>query len=125
MNALLNVTSPVNGNGGPPVVNGRGLARRRLSLDEQVKLAADLATGERPFMPSMAQACMLVDVPQKAVAAELKARAARRNGHSPKDLAAAIIEAWDAASGYEHERELAVRTIGVAEVWDVISRVVA
>ena len=108
------------------VVNGRGLARRRLSLDEQTKLAADLATGERPFMPSVAQACMLVGVPQRAVAAELKARAAarkRQNGSPPKDLAAAIVGAWDAAS--EHERELAVRTIGVGEVWNVISGVIA
>jgi hypothetical protein len=53
----------------------------------------------------------------------VKARAARKNGHPPKDFAAAIVTAWDAAS--EHERELAVRTIGIAAVWDVISRVVA
>jgi hypothetical protein len=123
MNALLNVTSPVNGNGGPPVVNGRGLARRRLSLDEQVQLAADLATGKQLFLPSMAQACMHVGVPQKAVVAELRARAARKNGHSPKDLAAAIVEAWNEAS--EYELEVAVRTIGVGEVWNVIARVVA
>jgi hypothetical protein len=123
MMQILTKASHVNVNGGPAAVNGRGLARRRLSLNEQAKLAADLATGERPFMPSLAQACMLVDVPQKAVAAELRARAARRNGKPSKDPVAAMIEAWDAASQYE--RELAVRTIGVAAVWNVISRIVA
>jgi hypothetical protein len=123
MNALLNATAQVNGS--KPPVNGRGLTRRRLSLDEQAKLAADLATGERPFLPSLAQACMLVDVPQKAVVAELRARAARRNGKPSKDLAASIVEAWDAAAEHEYEREVAVRTIGVAAVWNVISRIVA
>jgi hypothetical protein len=127
MNALLNATPHVNG--GQPPVNGRGLARRRLSLDEQVKLAADLATGKRPFMPSMAQACMLVDVPQRAVAAELRARAAelraraaRKNGQPPKDLAAAIVAAWDSAS--EEARREAFRRIGPATVWDTLVAVI-
>jgi hypothetical protein len=86
-------------NGSKPV-GGRGIKRRKLSLDEQIKLAADLATGERPFMPSVAQACMLVDVPQRAVAAELKARAARKNGQQPPKAPTAAI--------------------GVGAVWDVL-----
>jgi hypothetical protein len=110
-------------NGGSPVVNGRGLSHLKLSNDELVRLAADLATGQRPFQPSLKQTNLLTGVPVAAIRAELKARAARKNGQPPKDLTVAIVTAWDAAS--EHERELAVRTIGIAEVWDVISSVVA
>jgi len=53
---------------------------------------------------------------------ELKARAAAReiDQHLP---VTALIEAWDRAS--EHEREAAIRSIGVAGVWDVLARVVA
>jgi hypothetical protein len=41
-------------NGSKPV-NGRGLQRRKLSDDEIVKLAVDLATGVRPFQPSLSK----------------------------------------------------------------------
>jgi hypothetical protein len=120
MNALLN--APNNVNGDQFTINGRGLAHLKLTEDELVRLAADMATGRRPFQPSLAQTYILTGVPAAAIRAEIKARAARENGR-PKDFAAAIVTAWDEAS--EHERELAVRTIGIAAVWDVISSVVA
>ena len=110
-------------NGSPPVVNGRGLPHLKLTDDELVGLAADLATGQRRLQPSLNQVSALTGVSLAAIRAELKARMARKNGQPPKDLAAAIVAGWDAAS--EHERELAVRTIGVAAVWDVIAHVVA
>jgi hypothetical protein len=105
-------------NGSKPV-GGRGIKRRKLSPGEKVKLAADLATGVRPYTPSVAQACAVTGAPQRAVTAELKAR--RENGHAT--AAEAIVIAWYEAS--EHERELAVRTIGVAQIWNVISGVIA
>jgi hypothetical protein len=54
-------------NGSKPV-NGRGLQRRKLSDDEIVKLAVDLATGVRSFQPSIEQACALTGAPRRAVA---------------------------------------------------------
>jgi hypothetical protein len=110
-------------NGSKPPVNGRGLAHRKLSRKQRLSLAADLATGQCRLDPSLGQISAITGMPVAAIRAEIKVRAARENGRSPKDLAAAIVEAWDKAS--ELEREVAVRTIGIAEVWDVISSVCA
>jgi hypothetical protein len=38
-------------------------------------------------------------------------------------MGSSLVSAWDAAT--DPEREAAIRTIGVAEVWNVLSRVVA
>ena len=116
-------TTPVsNGNGGVPHVHGRGLRRRKLSTAERVTLAADLVSGSCQLEPSLAQAAELVRVPQAKIRDELKARAAARETerHLP---VTDLVEAWDRAS--EHERETAIRSIGVAAVWDVLARVVA
>jgi hypothetical protein len=107
----------------PGVVNGRGLAHRKLTRNTRIKLAADIVTGQRRLDPSLNQACTILIVSPTAVREELKARGLHKNGRPPKDPVAAIVAAWAAAS--EHERELAVRALGVAEVWDVIARVVA
>jgi hypothetical protein len=104
-------------NGSKPV-NGRGLQRRKLSDDEIVKLAVDLATGVRSFQPSIEQACALTGAPRRAVAAEIKSR--RQNGHT--SAAQALVQAWNDAS--DCDREIAVDTIGVANVWDVIARII-
>jgi hypothetical protein len=50
MNLLIQKSSPVNGS-----VSGRGFAHRKLSLEQSVGLAADVATGQRRFEPSLAQ----------------------------------------------------------------------
>jgi len=63
----------------------------------------------------------LVGVSQTKVREELRTRAAARE--TERNLEVDLIEAWDRASGAE--REAAVRVIGVAEVWDVLARVVA
>jgi hypothetical protein len=55
------------------------VAGSKLTLTEKIKLAADLTSGVRPFMPSVAQTCAFVGVPQRAVAVELKARVAAKN----------------------------------------------
>jgi hypothetical protein len=118
----LHIQNSQSVNGSKPV-NGKGLKRRKLTLDERVKLAVDLVTGEKPFKPSVTQACGLVSAPQRAVAAELKARAARENGHQPpRTPVAALIEAWDQAT--ELEREVALEDIGVGAVWDALFRIV-
>jgi len=103
-------------------ISGRGLRRRKLSRTERVRLAADLASGQLHLHPSLAQVSQLVGMAAAKVREELKARAAAReiDQHLP---VTALIEAWDRAS--EHEREAAIRSIGVAGVWDVLARVVA
>src|SRR5262249_2441440 len=116
-------TTPVpNGNGGVPHVRGRGLRRRKLTTEQRVKLAADLVCGSVQLEPSIAQTAELVRVSQARIRDELRARAAANeiDQHLPVTT---LIEAWDQAS--EQDREVAIRAIGVAEVWDVLSRAVA
>jgi DNA-directed RNA polymerase subunit RPC12/RpoP len=80
---------------GDASVSGRGLARRKLTLDEQIKLAADLATGERPFKPSFGQAADLVGVTVAQIRAELKARAVALKAEEERRLQeAAVYERW-------------------------------
>jgi hypothetical protein len=113
----------VNSNGGGiPHILGRGLHRRKLSTAQRVKLAADLVSGAVHLEPSLQQTAELVRVSQGKIRDELKLRAAARE--TEKDLSVTnLVEAWTNAS--ETEREAAVRMIGVADVWDAISRVVS
>jgi hypothetical protein len=111
---------PVTGNGSTPV-NGRGLKHRKLTDQQRVALAADIATGSRPYVPSLAETCSALNVPVAAVRAELKARAAT-NGNGCRDVEKQFLEAWDLLS--DAQRRQAFRDIGTAEIWDVLSRVV-
>jgi hypothetical protein len=119
---VLYTTLTPNGNGNVPHVRGRGLRRRKMTSEQRVKLGADLVSGCLQLEPSLAQVSELVRVPQAKIRDELKARAAacETERHLP---VTALIEAWDRAA--EHEREAAVRSIGVAEVWEILARVVA
>jgi hypothetical protein len=105
-------------------VNGRGLKHRKLTRQEAVSLAADLVSGQQQLKPSLEQVCDLLPVVTvAAVRAELKARAAA-NGNAPlSDEAAYFVAVWSALSSVD--REAAVKAMGVAEVWDVLARVVA
>jgi hypothetical protein len=80
---------PLTGNDSESVLNGRGIRQRKLSREQAVALAADLATGEKPFKPSLAQACSTVGVPIAAVRAEIKARAAK-NGNGGAETSATM-----------------------------------
>jgi hypothetical protein len=114
-------TSPtiVNGNGNVPHISGRGLRRRRLSRQERVRLAADVIAREAQLDLSIRQASDLLGVAATEVSAELRARAAAQEAERVTSL---LVEAWEAASALE--REEAVQAIGVADAWDVLSRVV-
>jgi hypothetical protein len=61
-----------NGNG---AINGRGLAHRKLWPGERIALAADVATKQRPFDPSLGQLSTLFGVSATQLRAELKWRA--------------------------------------------------
>jgi hypothetical protein len=128
-----------NGSNSSAPVSGRGLAHRKMTHDEQLKLAADLATGERQFEPSLSQVADLVGVSTAKLRAELKARAATLRAKQQEEEAAArfrrlqaeadlngqagaVVDAWRSAS--PAARETAVRSIGTAEVWDYLARII-
>jgi hypothetical protein len=119
MNMALQSTHVNNGNsnGSVPHMRGRGIRRRKLSRNQRAKLAADWASGRLQLELSLGQACELFNVPPAQVREELKARA------EPERRALALIKAWRACS--DSERGAAVHAIGVADVWDVIAKVVA
>jgi len=81
---------PVTGNGSKPTVNGRGVKHRKLTRQERISLAADIATGSRPYMPSLAETCSVLDAPIAAVRAEIKARAAEANGNGRAETLTAM-----------------------------------
>jgi hypothetical protein len=114
--------TPIVNSGEPPRVRGRGLAHRKMSGWQRAALAADLLTGRVRLEPSLTQVCEIVGVSSATVRAELKSRVARKQ--PPKnDPAANLVAAWDAAS--PSEREVAIRDLGAATVWDVLAKIVA
>jgi len=111
MQQLLNgVSSGVNNS-----VNGRGVKHLKRTRQELISLAADVATGRRPLEPSLTQTCALLDVPVAAVA-EIKAR--NGSGSEVDDF----VKAWFGFS--PAQRGLALQTIGIADVWDVLANIV-
>jgi hypothetical protein len=71
---MLNII-PRHGNGsGSNAVSGRGLLRRKLTPEQKIGLAADLATGQYKFEPSLLQLSDLFDVPVHHLRDELKRR---------------------------------------------------
>jgi hypothetical protein len=102
-------------------VRGRGLKHRKLTREQRVRLVADFVTGEKRLELSLAQFCSLLDVTPVAVRAELKARAAA-NGNGLSQGVERLVETW---AGLSHtEREQALQAIGVADVWDVLAKIV-
>src|SRR5215831_6974650 len=107
-----------NGNGS--AVGGRGLLRRRLTRQQRISLAADLALGLAHIEPSMKQSAATVGVRPDEVRAELKMRTKAREAMERADREAAVldeayavnmlIEAWRVAS--PKAREVAVQTLG-------------
>jgi hypothetical protein len=119
MNALLNATPHVNGD--QPTINGRGLPHLKLTDDELVRLAADMATGTRPFQPSLAQTNVLTGVPVAAIRQEIKARAAQAKNQEADEIQW-VVESWECLS--KEARQEVFRVIGPAEIWDVLASVI-
>jgi len=114
MNTIITENLTRNGNGADSL-NGRGIKRRKLTPEERVELAADIAMGEVHVTPSLKQTAAATGVSVVDLRNELKEREVARRVSS-------IWNAWEDAS--DQERETAIRIIGVADVWDVLSRVV-
>jgi hypothetical protein len=132
---LLDIVKfPTNGNGHAGTISGRGLARRKLSREQRISLAADLACGRQHLDPSLTQVAALLGVTVVQIRDELKARstadadleAARWFAQCEAEVANAeadaIVTEWTSASPVA--RDAAIRILGPATVWDVIVPVV-
>ena len=103
------------GNGGAvngSVINGRGLRHRRLPREQLIGLAAEVASGEKQFEPSLGQLCDAFDIRPAELRAELKERAEQ----SSADRIERVLNAFAAAmaafrSCTEGERKLAQQII--------------
>jgi hypothetical protein len=99
------VRRPVTDKGSEPV-NGRGIKHRKLTHQELVSLAADIATGSRPYVPSLAHTCSALGVPIAAVRAEIKRRVAV-NGNSngrlegPMGMAVELVDRFGFDGAYD------------------------
>src|SRR5262249_61460779 len=68
--------SSLNGNGSA-AINGRGLERRKLTVDQRIDLAADLACGQQHLHPSIKSTATLLKVTPLQVSERLKWRTQR------------------------------------------------
>jgi hypothetical protein len=130
------VPSFTNGNGHAPV-SGRGSLRRKLTPQQRVALAVDIATGAVPFAPSFKQTAAAVGTTPYRMRQERKARAQReaeRRAAEARQRSQAEAEAVDAGaeiladtwrSVSPESREVAIRLLGPGAVWDAIARVIA
>ena len=123
------VKSSSNGNG-LNSINGRGLARRHLTVDQRIDLAADLACGQQHLHPSIRHVPALLKVLPLQVSERLKARAQQEAEWRSQEEAEAVnaeaeilADTWRSIS--PESREVAIRLLGPGAVWDVIARVVA
>ena len=124
-------------NGNSSAINGRGLRRRKLTLDQRIDLAADFVSGQRQLVPSFKHAAALLRTTPTQVRERLKWRAQRetrrrgaerrlqvQEGAEVVNAEAEILaDAWRSASAEAHEA--AVQMIGPGAVWDAIARVIA
>jgi hypothetical protein len=122
---------------GNSAINGRGLRRRKLTLDQRIDLAADFVSGQRQLVPSFKHAAALLRTTPTQVRERLKWRAQRearrqeaeRRLQAQEEAEAVNAEAEILADTWRsvapESREVAIRLLGPAAVWDVIARVIA
>ena len=119
-------SSPICNENGAGEINGRGARRRKLTPEQRVSFAADIALGLTPFAPSIGQTAAATGVSPYSIRKELKARAAaaerERCAEYSRQGALPIVSAWDHATA--QGRAEAIRLIGPANVWDVLATVV-
>jgi hypothetical protein len=122
MTYIVDNSPTVNGRNGGGVVNGRGLRHRKLTRSEAVELAADVATGRRPFVPSLHHLADNFGVSVGALGRAVKARtAAQEVNATPEEVdyvdlpiepieevpgLSALMQAWYAASSDARENFL-------------------
>src|SRR5262245_57909068 len=115
-----------NGNGSG-AINARGIPHRGWSPEQRAAAAADAVLGATHF----GQAATAFGVSPYTVRQELKARTAAKEAAAERERQAEyarqgalpIVSAWDHAT--PQGRAEAFRLIGVDDVWDVITRIIA
>ena len=134
---MLDIVKPTLNGNGLDSVNGRGLGRRKLTLDQRIDLAADLASGRRLLHPSIKSTAASLKITPAQVSERLKARArqeakwraaearwqVQNEAEAVNAEADRIVSAWRLSS--PEAREAAFRTIGASEIWDILARIVA
>ena len=134
---MLDIVKPTLNGNGLDSVNGRGLERRKLTLDQRIDLAADLASGRRLLHPSIKSTAASLKITAAQVSERLKARArqeakwraaearwqVQNEAEAVNAEADRIVSAWRLSS--PEAREAAFRTIGASEIWDILARIVA
>ena len=120
-------------------LDGRGQARgrHRLSVEQRIERAADLASGVQHLHPSIKDSAALYAVLPLQVSECLKVRAQREverreaecRWRSQEEAEAVNAEAEILAATWRsispESREVAIRMLGPGAVWDALARVVA
>ena len=120
---MLDIVKPTLNGNGLDSVNGRGLERRKLTLDQRIDLAADLASGRRLLHPSIKSTAASLKITAAQVSERLKARArqeakwraaearwqVQNEAEAVNAEADRIVSAWRLSS--PEAREAAFRTI--------------
>jgi hypothetical protein len=120
-------------------LDGRGQARHRhrLSVEQRIERAADLASGVQHLHPSIKDSAALYAILPLRVSECLKARAQREaerraaeaRWRSQEEAEAVNAEAEILADTWRsvtpESREVAIQMIGPSAVWDAIARVIA
>ena len=120
-------------------LDGRGQARQRhrLSLEQRIERAANLASGVQHLHPSIKDSAALYAVLPLQVSERLKVRAQREVESREAECrwraqeeaevinaeAEILADTWRSVA--PESREVAIRLLGPGAVWDVLARVVA
>ena len=109
-----------------PIINGKGVKRRKGTVYQRAHLAADCVYGAALLHPSIEQACLLFAVPRRLLAKHLKARN-RNGGVRTRNVKAGGIDSRKSETLAEHiarsssvERIEAARAIGLGVIWDTM-----
>jgi len=120
-------------------LDGRGQARHRhrLSVEQRIERAADLASGVQHLHPSIKDSAALYAVLPLQVSERLKVRAqrevewrgaecrwrAQEAGEAVNGEAEILADTWRSVA--PESREVAIRLLGPGAIWDAIARVIA
>jgi len=119
-------------------LDGRGQARQRhrLSVEQRIERAADLASGVQHLHPSIKDSAALYAVLPLQVSERLKVRAQREvewreaecrwrvqeEAEAVNAEAEILADTWRSIS--PESREVAIRLLGPAAVWDALAHVI-
>jgi len=120
-------------------LDGRGQARQRhrLSLEQRIERAANLASGVQHLHPSIKDSAALYAVLPLQVSERLKVRAqrevewreaecrwrAQEAAEAVNAEAEILADTWRSVA--PESREVAIRLLGPGAIWDAIARVIA